>query len=71
MEDIIKEKMDFIDATRDAIDAVVEPILDERMKLYHEQFESFSRLDARLWGSLDIAFIVSYASSIEMDAEED
>lgn len=66
-----KEKLGFIDATQDAIDAVVEPILEERMKAYREQFGSFSRVDCRLWDSCRISFIVAFQSSLEMDIEEE
>ena len=63
-------KLEFIDATNDTIDALVEPIIAERMKTYHEKFGAFSRADMRLWDSCRIAFIVAYNSSLVLDVDD-
>ena len=68
---IEEEKLAFIDDTNTTIDALVEPILKERMKGYSEQFGAFSRLDVRLWSSCSIAFDVAFHASREMDAKVD
>ena len=69
MTTIEEEKLAFIDDTNGTIDALVEPIITERMKVYRERFGAFSRLDARLWDSCSIAFDVAFHASREMDAE--
>lgn len=68
---IEKEKLDFIDAAQDAIDAAVEPIIRERMNAYREQFGSLNRVDCRLWGSCSISYVVAFQSAIEMDVDEE
>ena len=65
-----EEKLDFIYATNDAIGALVEPIIAERMNTYREQFGAFSGTDMILWDSCRIAFTVAYQSSLFLDVED-
>lgn len=71
MTKIEKEKLEFIDAAQNAIDDVVEPIIEERMKAYRERFGSFSRVDCHLWDGVCISFIMAFQSSLIMDVDED
>jgi hypothetical protein len=65
-----KEKLAFIDAAQDATDDVVEPIIEEHMKAYREQFGSFSRVDCHLWDNVCISFVMAFQSALIRNVEE-
>ena len=69
--ELIEEKLEFIDAAQDVIDSAIEPIIEERMKVYHKQFGAFTHVDVRLWSSCRIAYIVAFRASMEMDVDVD
>lgn len=64
------DKLAFIGAAQNAIDAAVTPIIRERMIAYREQFGSFSRVDCHLWDSVCIGFVMAFQSALVRNVEE-